>query len=180
MYIYLAIFIMANIIQQPNIIFEFHKNCDIERWKIIDDVVMGGKSNGSIKLDKNGNGIFSGSVSTENNGGFSSIQLENIENIEVDPKDFIEINLRGDGSAFQFRLKNSKLNRHSYSYRFKTSKSWEKILIPLNNMQPSYRGIKLRIPNFEGKKIESLGFLKSSKVNIDFNLVIKSIKIIKN
>ena len=107
---------MTNIIQEPNIIFEFHKNCDIERWKIIDDVVMGGKSSGSIKLDENGNGIFSGFVSIENNGGFSSIQLENIENIEVDPKDSVEITLRGDGGVFQFRLKNSKLNPHSYTY----------------------------------------------------------------
>ena len=179
MYLYLAILIMTNIIQHPNIIFEFHNNCDLERWKIIDDFVMGGESNGSIKLDKNGNGIFSGHISIENNGGFSSIQLVNIEKVEVDPKDSIELNLRGDGGVFQFRLKNSKLNRHSYTYRFKTSKSWEKILIPLNDMQPSYRGLKLQMPNFNGKKIESLGFLKSSKENIDFNLVIKSIKIMK-
>ena len=56
-----------------HIIFDFNKNSSISNWVVVDDVVMGGKSNGSFHLNKDGNGVFSGKVSLENYGGFSSV-----------------------------------------------------------------------------------------------------------
>jgi hypothetical protein len=61
--------------QSINSIFEFNSNCDIDNWQIINDAVMGGRSTASLFLDENQNGVFEGYISTENNGGFSSIQL---------------------------------------------------------------------------------------------------------
>ena len=36
---------------------------------------MGGLSSCQMRIDKNGNGVFEGLISTTNNGGFSSIRL---------------------------------------------------------------------------------------------------------
>ena len=40
------------------IIFDFNKNSSINNWVVVDDVVMGGRSTGNFKLNKDGNGVF--------------------------------------------------------------------------------------------------------------------------
>jgi len=56
------------------IIFDFNKDSDIQSWKVVDDIVMGGKSLSSFKLSPDGYGLFEGQISLENNGGFSSVR----------------------------------------------------------------------------------------------------------
>ena len=58
------------------LIFDFNKNCALNKWIVINDDVMGGKSNGKLILNKTGNAVFKGEVSLENNGGFSSIRYK--------------------------------------------------------------------------------------------------------
>ena len=103
--------------QSINSIFEFNSNCDIDNWQIINDVVMGGRSTASLFVDENQNGVFEGYISTENNGGFSSIQL-NTGKIEIGSFKNIELNIKGDGGTYQIRLKNSNKVAHSYTYNF--------------------------------------------------------------
>ncbi len=55
-------------------IFDFNSKSNINSWQIVNDVVMGGKSSSTITINKDGHGQFSGTVSTENNGGFSSVR----------------------------------------------------------------------------------------------------------
>ena len=158
-------------------IFEFKKDSNLGRWQVVDDVVMGGLSNSKLELNENGNGVFKGDVSIENNGGFSSIKLQ-LEPKKTDEKTVISLRLKGDGSDFQFRIKASISDRHSYIYNFKTSGGWETISIPLVDMSPSFRGYSLQIPNFNHNKIEQIGVLKSSKKNNSFKLEIKHIYLI--
>lgn len=56
------------------ILFDFSKSSNLKYWRIVDDVVMGGRSNGNFEIDSNGHGKFSGEVSLKNNGGFSSLR----------------------------------------------------------------------------------------------------------
>ena len=159
-----------------NPIFVFNHDCKLENWQVVDDIVMGGRSNGQLSLNFDGNGVFKGNVSIENNGGFSSIQL-NLDGVKTVKNQVIELQLKGDGSLFQFRIKATKYDRHSYVYDFKTTGQWETILIPLNKMYPSFRGYTLDIPNFNQSQIERIGFLKASKINSAFQLEIKSISL---
>lgn len=159
-----------------NPIFVFNHDCKLENWQVVDDIVMGGRSNGQLSLNSDGNGVFKGNVSIENNGGFSSIQL-NLDVVKTVKNQVIELQLKGDGSLFQFRIKATKYDRHSYVYDFKTTGQWETILIPLNKMYPSFRGYTLDIPNFNQSQIERVGFLKASKINSAFQLEIKSISL---
>ena len=92
------------------LIFDFNNNANISDWKIVDDVVMGGRSNGTFKIDSDGNGVFSGEVSLENNGGFSSVQYL-FEKINTTRDSKVIIRLKGDGKEYQFRIKN---NRNTY------------------------------------------------------------------
>ena len=73
---FLMFMTLINSKQNATIIFEFNSDCAIESWQVVDDVVMGGKSFGQCTLNNEGNGLFKGDVSIENNGGFSSIRLK--------------------------------------------------------------------------------------------------------
>lgn len=169
---FFLIFIMAN----NTIIFDFDKESNISNWLILDDVVMGGKSYGNFYVNKNGHGEFYGDVSLENNGGFSSVRYRfNKEKIKAFSKFVIRV--KGDGKAYQFRVKSSNNDYHSYVYSFKTTTKWETITIPFVEMYPVFRGRKLNLQNYKGEKMQEIAFLIGNKKNESYKLEIDKIEI---
>lgn len=158
------------------LIFDFKHNTSISDWKIIDDVVMGGRSNGKFKIDSDGNGVFFGNVSLENNGGFSSVQYQ-FEKINTTKDSKVILRLKGDGKEYQFRIKNNRNTYYSYITNFKTTGDWENIIINLKDSYPSFRGQTMNIPNFSGNSIEEIVFLIGNKKNESFNLILDKIEI---
>ena len=152
-------------------LFDFTVNTDLTNWAVVDDVVMGGRSDGKFELNESGNAVFSGKVSLENNGGFSSVRYrfspKNIANYTK-----VTLRLKGDGKSYQFRAKSDKYSRHSYIYHFETTEDWQTLEIPLQKMIPSFRGRILDMPNYPGKTLEEIAFLISNKKAEDFNLEI--------
>jgi hypothetical protein len=159
-------------------IFDFNEATTLRNWKVIDDVVMGGRSLGSFVINENGHGVFKGRVSLENNGGFSSIRYTNTVKI---PKNYqkIRIRLKGDGKSYQFRLKPKRDRWESYVYNFSTTGTWQIIEIPLKEMYPSFRGRKLNTGNFDFDQIEEMGFLISNKQNEDFRLELDEVILLR-
>jgi len=152
-------------------IYDFSQETKINDWMIVDDVVMGGRSNGSIKLDAEGQGVFEGTISLANNGGFSSVR-HRPEQIKVGDKTRIIIRLKGDGKEYQFRVKSSTRDYYSYLGPFTTSGEWQEIEIPLASMYPAFRGRKLDLPNFSEDFIEEITFLIGNKKAESFKLLI--------
>ena len=163
-----------NMFQSPNVIFKFESGCSTKGWQVVDDRVMGGRSQGDFTINPEWFGVFEGYVTTENNGGFSSLRY-NFDGIKTSGFESVVLKLKGDGKSYQFRLKSSDSQRHSYIYTFTTTGLEEEIVIPLNDFSPSFRGRKLDIPNFDADKIEQIAFLIGNKTNERFYLEIKSI-----
>ena len=159
------------------IIFDFKKNARLQNWETLDDVVMGGRSQGNISLSREGHGRFSGYVSLENNGGFSSVRY-NPSDLKVKPRDQITIRLKGDGKRYQFRVKHDKQAYASYITYFETTGDWEEISILLSDLYPTFRGKTLDQPNFNHHAIQQLGFLIANKKAQDFELLIDKIILI--
>ena len=157
-------------------IYDFDKNASVNDWKIVDDVVMGGESIGSFSIDNEGNGVFEGRISLENNGGFSSVRYS-LEKVEVSKNSTVIIRLKGDGRDYQFRIKSNKSDSHSYVTTFQTSGEWETIEIKLSDLYPSFRGRKLDIPNFEDNSFEEITFLIGNKKAENFKLVLDKIEL---
>lgn len=157
-------------------IFDFTTKSDIQDWIIVDDVVMGGESSGTFKLNADGYGVFEGSVSLENNGGFSSVRYR-FGKLEVKGYTKISIKLRGDGKSYQFRIKSNSVDYYSYISTFSTSGEWQKIEIPLKDMYPSFRGRKLDQSNFSNDYIEELSFLIGNEKVEKFKLLIDKIEL---
>ncbi len=158
------------------ILYQFDKNSSNSDWRIVDDVVMGGRSSGEFYINESGQGVFAGYISLENNGGFSSVRHK--ETFQIRSQKNIKIRLKGDGSNFQFRVKVNSSDRHSYIAEFKTSGEWEIIEIRLADMYPAFRGQKLSISNFDKEQIEELAFLIGNKKEQKFHLEIKSIELL--
>lgn len=172
----LALLFFLSILSPELIIFDFNNNCSLTKWRIVDDVVMGGKSAGSFIINDSGHGEFSGVVSLDNNGGFSSVRYR-FEAINVQDFSKIIIRLKGDGKRYQFRVKSDQNMRQSYIAYFESSGDWQSIEIKMDDLFPSWRGMRLDMPNFPGIAIEELAFLISNKKAESFKLEIDYISL---
>ena len=159
-----------------HIIFDFNKNSSISNWIVVDDVVMGGKSNGNFQLNKDGKGVFFGKISLDNNGGFSSVRY-GFNKLNIEKFKSIVLKIKGDGKNYQFRIKHKSYDYASYITSFSSSGEWQEIEIPLKSMYPSFRGRKLDEPNFFHKSIEEVTFLIANKKNEEFIILIDKIEL---
>jgi len=161
-------------IMSQNILYNFNKNSDLKQWRIVNDDVMGGISTSNLEIDKEGNGVFKGIISTANNGGFSSVRY-NCDKIFIKNKSNIKLKIKGDKKEYQLRIKADNEEYFSYIYTFKTSGNWETITIPLNKMYASFRGRILNMPNFNNDYFEQITFLVGNKKNEKFKLLLDQI-----
>lgn len=156
------------------LISDFKNNNDLSTWHVVDDGVMGGLSQGSLILNNDGNAVYSGYVTTKNNGGFSSVQ-HNFNKKEVSKFRHVILKVKGDGKNYQFRIKSDASQPHYYIHSFKTSGNWETIKLPLDSFYPSFRGHTLDKPNYPGQVMERIALLIGNKREEDFSLEIAKI-----
>ena len=170
----LILFLFTMNSQEQTIIYDFTEKSELSGWRIVDDGVMGGLSQGRFGIHKNGNAVFFGLVSLENNGGFSSIRY-NFKKISLDKFSKIVLRVKGDAKTYQFRIKRRQRDYYSYVKEFQTTKDWSEIKIDLSEMYPVFRGRKLAMDNFSSQSIEEIGILISNKKNENFKLEIDKI-----
>lgn len=175
----LCTFLLIPFLMNTAVIFDFKKDSNLENWYVLDDTVMGGRSNGNLKLNDKGNAEFYGLVSLENYGGFSSIRHE-LDLSDISDYKFIKIKLKGDGKKYQFRVKSNSNDRHSYIHSFETNGAWESTYIELKDMVPSFRGRQLNMPNYPRLKLQEIAILIGNKKNESFLLEIDHISLEKS
>ena len=152
-------------------IYTFSIQTNIKEWRIVNDDVMGGRSNSSLKISDAGHGQFLGHVSFANNGGFASIQL-NTKIKLVDKNKFVILRIKGDGKRYELRLKGNTSQYESYVHPFSTSGVWQTLKLAIGEFYPQFRGRKMNIPNFNFENIEQLSFLIANSQEEDFELLI--------
>lgn len=168
--------LLISIVMNKLLLFDFNRTDDWSVWEVENDNVMGGNSVGELESSADGNAVFKGKVSLENNGGFASLQYHfPSKDIKGYKKAILE--LKGDGKKYQFRVKSNLNDRASYIYSFETSGEWQSIKIPLKEMNPVFRGNKLDLPNFSANEIQEIRFLIGNKRAEDFRLEIKKIEL---
>ncbi|MCI5084239.1 MAG: CIA30 family protein [Saprospiraceae bacterium] len=155
------------------ILFNFEVPGTMDGWRVVDDGVMGGLSEGHFEWNESGFAQFHGDVSLENNGGFSSVR-NRFEPISIKGHTHVLLRVKGDGKRYQFRLKSDLSDQHSYIQYFETNGEWQEIKLSLKDFYPTFRGRKLRMPNFPAESIAEVAFLignkkaESFELNIDF------------
>jgi NADH dehydrogenase [ubiquinone] 1 alpha subcomplex assembly factor 1 len=143
---------------------------------VVNDGVMGGRSQSTFTLNADGNGLFQGKVSLENNGGFASVHYR-FNPVEAGNSTNLVIRLKGDGKKYQARIYANTSDSYSYIAFFETSGEWQSIEIPLKSMYPSFRGRKLDKPNFSEGTIEEIAILIGNKKAEPFQLEINKLEL---
>ena len=172
----IIIILLLGIMDQDNtlVIADFKNEGGISEWTVVDDGVMGGLSQGTFTSTDLGNALYTGTVRTENNGGFSSVR-HGFDTKDVSKYEFVFLRVKGDGKSYQFRIKEDRSQRYSYITSFETTGAWQTIRLPLTMFYPSFRGNQLNKPNFSGKKIEEIAILIGNKTRESFSLEIEKI-----
>ena len=174
--------VSQNTIQNEKVLFNFQKSDEVNNWRIVNDGVMGGLSQSEIVLSDSSTAVFQGTVSLENNGGFSSTRT-NPRFYNLAGYDGIILRLKGDGKKYQFRLRmDDRFDGISYRYLFKTDiNKWIIIRVPFNECVPVFRGRLLDdVEPISPERIQQVGFLISDKQAGLFKLEIDWIKAYKD
>ena len=172
----LASFLPSSAHAEEKILFDFKKDADTAGWTIEDDGVMGGLSKGRFQINDEGHAKFTGNVSLENNGGFSSLQW-NFDRVDVSPYSTFVVRLRGDGKRYLLLTEASPGDRHYYQAEFQTGTDWQTIEIPFKDMVPHFRGDRLDKPNFPGKTMTKVRFMIGNNKAESFDLEIDEVRL---
>ena len=156
------------------LIFDFTEGDIREKWIVVNDNVMGGRSKGGFEFIKD-KLVFSGSTNT-NGGGFSSIRTNPIDFYFKD-KTGLHIRYKGDGRTFKLGV---RMEGKSVSYRsnFTSGNGWQEVRVPFNEMDVSWRGRPLSKEEHPliKSKIRSIEFMIYDKQDGPFKLLVDWIK----
>jgi NADH dehydrogenase [ubiquinone] 1 alpha subcomplex assembly factor 1 len=161
--------------QTYHVIFDFERP-GASPWSAIDDVVMGGISHSSMRIE-NGRAVFAGVVSLEQGGGFASVRSA------PGPWDLsrfggIEMVVRGDGRRYKLRLKTDpRFDSLNWQARFQTAAAVPlSVRLPFREFEPVYRGKPVAdVPVLDTSRIQTFGLLISDRQAGPFRLEIERI-----
>ncbi|MFH2050435.1 MAG: CIA30 family protein [bacterium] len=169
---------MSTEIDSTHTLFSFKNNKDSIAWNAVNDNVMGGLSQGKAIITEDSCLMFSGVISFENNGGFSSIRTTP-DNYKLGDYEGIKIRIKGDGRIYQFRLRTDRnFDGLAFKQEFNTvANEWIEIKLPFIKFLPTYRGRILENEKpLDPDEIKQFGFLIGDKIEGPFTLIIKKIE----
>ena len=164
--------------EPERVVFAFGDPRVGERWVAVNDNVMGGVSDGRLRITDRGTLEFSGSVSLENNGGFASIRSRRAD-ADLSRFDGLLVRVRGDGKRYDFNLRTDvRIMAGSYRAKFDTSASgWQEVYLPFADFEPtSFGRVRTDLPPLDPSKIRSFGLMISDKQTGPFALEVEWIK----
>lgn len=162
---------MASAAIAEDILIEDFKIQPDTRWRFIADTVMGGVSNGQVEFvqeDGDAHAHLTGSVSTENNGGFIQIRME----LPTPPaKETVGVRLvvKGNEQRYFVHLRTSGtiLPWQYYQAGFDVTQEWSEVRLPFTGFEAS--GWLLRtVPRPESlKSVGIVAFGRDHEAEID-------------
>ena len=134
-------------------------------WIAQNDTVMGGVSKGGAAI-KDGQLVFSGSVSLENNGGFASVMTRGRE-FDLSGAAHLALRVLGDGRAYQLRISTDARHRGGsvvYMANLPTKDGeWLEVKVPFSAFRPTHHGNDLPGPPLDLAKVEEIGLFVGDK-----------------
>ena len=124
---------------QELLIDDFGSN-PASRWAYFADTVMGGVSAGGVEFKQEANQDYAritGTVSTENNGGFIQIRRDISSPSLPSPKG-ISLKVRGNSQRYYVHLRTSgaRLPWQYYQGEFDVVEAWTDVRIPFSDFKP--------------------------------------------
>lgn len=161
-------------------LFDFRHEDTSGRWQRLNDTVMGGVSQ-SFMGRTDDYGVFGGTVSLENNGGFASVRSLP-EAMDLQAYDAFALRVRGDGHRYALGVRTDPgWDGVSYHAAFDTvDGEWVDVVVPFSELVPQWRG--RHVPQagpLDPSAIQTFGIMISDKQEGDFRLEIETIRAIR-
>jgi uncharacterized protein YbjT (DUF2867 family) len=142
-----------------------------QQWGPVDDVVMGGASASGFEVRPGAGeggaaaGVFSGFVTTANNGGFASVRTRNLEPcMDLSAYDGLELRVYGDGKRYKCIVRTEAYwDGVGYTASFDTrAGEWQTVRIPWNAFVPVFRAKTMPdAPPIDAGKVTSIQLMLS-------------------
>jgi monofunctional biosynthetic peptidoglycan transglycosylase len=165
----------------PKVLFDFTGADAAKDWQVVNDGVMGGVSDGKVKITDKKTLEFYGTLSLENNGGFASVRSK-AKKLGLEKGDVLVARVRGDGREYSMNLYVPRpLIAFSYRATVKTKKDeWVEVKLPLDKFEATSFGKVVKdagpVDPAEGN---GLGFLLADKKAGPFKLEVEWVKVVK-
>jgi len=142
-----------------------------DSW-IVNDGVMGGVSQSSLRQDVDGM-VFEGLVSLENNGGFASMRssVKFPQGIQL-----IELLAKGDGKRYKLVLRTELAPRVTYVADFIALPTWQTYRFNLSQFKSTFRGRDIDAPALSFSDVIDFGILISNNQAGSFAIQLKTLK----
>jgi len=142
-----------------------------KQWVFFTDRVMGGRSNGKvefIQLKKINFARMTGTVSTENNGGFIQFRSRLKTKLKQDIKS-VKLNVRGNNEKYfiHLRTNGTVVPWQYYSVSFMARQEWSEINIPLENFKRSGIFLKKKLKPQNIRSLAIVAYGREYKALID-------------
>ena len=163
----------------PQTLFDFTGADAAKEWQAVNDGVMGGVSEGKFKITDKKTLEFFGTLSLENNGGFSSVRTK-AKKLGLEKGDTVVVKVRGDGREYTLNLYLDKpLIAFSYRATVQTKKGeWIEVKVPLDKFEATSFGRVVKDAGaVDPKEVNALGFMVSDKKAGPFKLEVESIQV---
>ena len=160
-------------------LFDFSAPGAAQRWQAVNDGVMGGVSDGRFRVTAEGTLEFFGTLSLENNGGFTSVRTKPAD-FGLRSGDSLVVRVKGDGREYMLNAypKNARM---AFSWRAAlptTDGESTEVVIPLDSLIPTSFGREVRgMGPVKPGDINGLGFMLSDKQPGKFRLEVESVAI---
>lgn len=167
--------------EAPATLFEFSAADSASKWQTVNDGVMGGVSEGKMKINDSQKLEFFGNLSLENNGGFASVRTKPGK-LEMTKGDTLIVRVRGDGREYYLNLFAIKaLMAFSYRANLPTKKDeWIEVKFPLDTFEATSFGRVLKnAAPMDPKEINAVGFMLADKKAGPFLMEIAWIKLVR-
>ncbi len=166
--------------ETPKILFDFAEADAAKAWQTINDGVMGGVSEGKVKISDRKTLEFFGTLSLENNGGFASVRSK-AKKLGLAKGDVLVARVRGDGREYSMNLYVPRpLIAFSYRATVPTKKDeWIEVKLPLDKFQATSFGRVVKDAGpVDPAEVNGLGFLLADKKAGPFKLEVEWIKVV--
>ena len=139
---------------------------------IVNDGVMGGVSQSSLRQDVDGM-FFEGVVSLENNGGFDSMR----SSVRFPQgTQLIELIAKGDGKRYKLVLRTELAPRVTYVADFIALPTWQTYRFNLSQFKSTFRGRDVNAPTLSFSDVIDFGILISNTQAGSFAIQLKTLK----